>query len=244
MKRWEMYLISFIPINLCVLSLLPYLPSNPEKANFVDQNYHLDSSSVLLNLKSFFIPTGNYNTSDFISSEQISGVRPDVMYEVYYFGNSDATSLIEASFIKGTVVSTDEKFINFYNSNEIKMTSEIFTNQSLSNHKAIKYNFEPPEIILQAPTTHEGIIYWSYKLGNGDIYNCKSSFTTLNVSGESKKTLKVEKTITYNGNSKSRKVIDYYVQNIGFYGEDVVGNDGKALPFEVFFGLSVGEVSY
>jgi stage V sporulation protein SpoVS len=114
--------------------------------------------------------------------------------------------------MNGKVTSIVTKTLKF-SANDAKMSKSVSTTM-METKKQRDHN--PATIVFKVPAAGK-TVSWTYKTIQGDNLKCTASWTTMNIDGEERKTIKIIQ--EYEG--LTSRSIEYYVKGIGLYKTDL-----------------------
>jgi len=179
-------------------------------------------------ISEFFIPSAPNNKATLYTPSQTGG-RTGMTRVIYYIKKGDYFEITDAPMMDGQPSSIQTRTVTLTN-NEVRMTKSVSTTMFETNRQR---THNPPIVLLAMPANGQ-TKKWSYTQISGDVVNCTTTWTTVNVDNQELKAIKLEEEVV-DGFGIS---IEYYVQGIGLWKTDFKGSDGKVQPFERFDQLS------
>lgn len=188
----------------------------------------ISANIVGQSVKDFYIPSkSNYNKASFYSPNPMTGERTEMTRVIYYVKNDDGNyDVTDAHLFQGQPSSILTQTV-LISTTEIKMNKSVSTSVVETNQKQ---SYSPPRVLLKMPLTGKTAT-WTFAGEEGDKPTIFiSSWTTVTVDGVNLKAIKV---ISHYTGWKSKTAL-FYVQGIGLYKTEFIGEDGKKTPFENF----------
>jgi len=182
-----------------------------------------------LSIKDYFIPDSQFNKATFYTPNN-TGERTEITRTIYYVNKGESYDITNAPMFNGNPSAIETKTVVFTQT-EVKMNKSVSTTMLETNKKQV---YESSRIILKMPPQGQ-TASWTFQDLSGDNIKCTSSWTTVSVSGQQKKAIKVNKVIV--GAENWGKTIEYYVKGIGLWKTEIQGSDGITQTFDEFDGL-------
>jgi len=176
----------------------------------------LKSSSQ--NVRDYYLPDNTVNKATFhdprssesgnVYSKTIEYLKNGLIYDIIY-----------SNLVNNTPAAIQTFSVKF-EKGQVEKISSITTNIM---GKDIKHNYNPPKVIFKIPQLGKSITWIFNDDGDKDI--CTASWTSTNVGGIIKPTIKL---ITQPIELHARR-IDYYVKGMGLYQSEIEGSQGKQI---------------
>ena len=185
------------------------------------------SEGIAQSIKDYYIPAPPNNHMKYYNMSP-KGERVDMNGSVYYLNKGGNYDITKAQTMQGNVVSVVTLTVMF-KASEVHMIESTPTTMMETN---VKRTYSPSRVLLKMPPKGESVS-WTYKDQNEESVYCKASWTTITVGGKEKEAIMLTKGF----DGMKTKLIEYYVQGIGFFKSQMKGEDTQ-FTYEKYDGLS------